>query len=94
MKRKNKNIIGDSYIPTLLRNPPKPGSVKRKKIMYYVGGKLRKKGKLGTFYHGPFLNEITALEVIGEKNWFIHKVTKKSKYKTIWRWDTNKWYRQ
>ena len=78
-------------MPTLLRVGPKRGSMKLPKPVYYIGGRLNKKKELGTVYHGPFVNEITALEVVGEKGWNIFQITKKGKFKMLWSWETTKW---
>lgn len=92
-EKTNEQITGNSYQPTLLRNPPKKGTIIRQEPVWYVGGKLRKGGELGKVHKGPFVHEVSALECIGENGWHIIKVTKKGNYKVKWYWRGLKWYR-
>lgn len=103
MQRTNNIKTGDkkkpsqqtlSYRPTLLRNPPKKGTIIRQEPVWYVGSKLRKGGELGKVYKGPFVHEVSALECIGESGWYVIKVTKKGNYKVKWYWQGLKWYRR
>lgn len=99
MKRtaKKEEVKPLAYIPTQLRKGRPKGKDPRPKKAWCIGNSKTVKGKgmdkIGGFYAGPFIKEVTALEEIGEQGYAIYKVTKKGKYKKEWYWSIDRWIR-
>jgi len=73
------------YIPTTLRNPPKP------EIDEAWGIGIEDNRNDYGMTHGPFSTEIQALECIGEENARLIHFFKDGSYEIVWTWKEDRW---